>query len=306
MRGFITDPKAHGGLRLADDLPEPVAAGDQVLVDVRAYAANRGELFLLKLRPDGWRPGQDLAGVVLRAAADGSGPVAGTRVVGLVDWECWAERVAVKTGLAVTLPDEVAFEVAASLPIAGLTALRAVRQCGALLGKRVLVTGATGGVGQFTVQLALAAGAHVSALVSGPDRVKDAQAVGAHEVLTTLDRDAAGTFHAILDGVGGQTLTDSVHLLVPGGKAVTYGTVGGPASLALLDFPPGFPCQLIPLYHAYPLETRGDDLATLVSLVSSGELRPLLGTVSDWTETLEVLEALRNREVRGKAVLIRS
>ena len=306
MRGFITDPKAHGGLRLADDLPEPVAAGDQVLVDVRAYAANRGELFLLKLRPDGWRPGQDLAGVVLRAAADGSGPVAGTRVVGLVDWECWAERVAVKTGLAVTLPDEVAFEVAASLPIAGLTALRAVRQCGALLGKRVLVTGATGGVGQFTVQLALAAGAHVSALVSGPDRVKDAQAVGAHEVLTTLDRDAAGTFPAILDGVGGQTLTDSVHLLVPGGKAVTYGTVGGPASLALLDFPPGFPCQLIPLYHAYPLETRGDDLATLVSLVSSGELRPLLGTVSDWTETLEVLEALRNREVRGKAVLIRS
>jgi NADPH:quinone reductase len=306
MRGFITDPKAHGGLRLADDLPEPLAAADQVLVDVRAYSVNRGELFLLKLRPDGWRPGQDLAGVVIQAAADGTGPTVGTRVVGLVDWECWAERIAVKTGLALPLPEEIAFEAAASLPIAGLTALRAIRQCGALLGKRVLVTGATGGVGQFAVQMALAAGARVSALVSGPDRVKDAWALGTHEVLTTLDRETAGTFHAILDGVGGQTLTDSVHLLVPGGTAVTYGTVGGPASLALLDFPPGSACRLIPLYHAYPLETRGDDLAVLVSLLSSGGLKPLLGTVRDWGETLEVLEALRNREVRGKAVLIRS
>jgi NADPH:quinone reductase len=306
MRGFITDPKAHGGLRLVDDLPEPVAADDQVLVDVRAYSVNRGELFLLKLRPDGWRPGQDLAGVVVQAAADGTGPAVGTRVVGLVDWECWAERVAVKTGLALTLPDEVSFEVAASLPIAGLTALRAIRQCGTLLGKRVLVTGATGGVGQFVVQLALAAGAHVTALVSGPDRVKDALVLGAHEALTALDRETAGTFHAILDGVGGQTLTDSLHLLIPGGRAITYGTVGGPASLALLDFPPGFPCQLIPLYHAYPLETRGDDLAILVSLVSSGQLKPLLGAARDWGETLEVLEALRNRVVRGKAVLIRS
>lgn len=306
MRGFITDPKAQGGLRLADDLPEPIAATDQALVEVRAYSVNRGELFLLKARPDGWRPGQDLAGVVVEAAADGNGPALGTRVVGLVDWECWAERVAVNTRLAIPLPDEVAFESAASLPIAGITALRAIRLCGSLLGKRVLVTGATEGVGQFAVQLATAAGAHVSALVTGPEREQDARALGAHEVLTTLDRKIAGSFHAILDGVGGQTLTDSVHLLVPGGSAVTYGTVGGPASLALLDFPPGSPSRLIPLYHAYPLETRGDDLAILVSLVSSGRLKPLLGTVSDWRETLDVLEALRKREVRGKAVLIRS
>jgi len=170
----------------------------------------------------------------------------------------------------------------------------------------VLVTGATGGVGQFAMQLATAAGAQVSALVTGPEREADARALGAHEVFTTLDRKITGTFHAILDGVGGQALTDSVHLLVPGGSAVTYGTVGGPASLALLDFPAGPASRLIPLYHAYPLETRGEDLAILVSLVSSGRLKPLLGAVSDWGETLNVLEALRNREVRGKAVLIRS
>ncbi len=306
MRGFITDPEAHGGLRLADDLPEPVAAVNQALVEVRAYSVNRGELFLLKARPEGWRPGQDLAGVVMQGAADGSGPAVGTRVVGLVDWECWAERVAVNTSLTVPLPDEVAFEVAASLPIAGITALRAIRQCGPLIGKRVLVTGATGGVGQFAVQLALEAGARVSALVTGPERVKDAQALGAQDVVTTLDRETIGTFHAILDGVGGQTLTDSIHLLIAGGTAVTYGTVGGAASLALLDFPPGTPSRLIPLYHAYPLETRGEDLAVLVSLVSARRIEPLLGTVTDWENTRDVLQALRNREVRGKAVLIRT
>ena len=306
MRGYISDPTVPGGLRLADDLPEPVPHADQVLVEVRAYSVNRGELALLKMRPNGWRPGQDLAGVVVQAAANGKGPAAGTRVGGLVDWECWAERVAVSTDLAVPLPESVTFEQAASLPIAGLTALRALRLAGSLLGRRVLVTGATGGVGQFAIQLATAAGAEVTALVLGPDRQQQAATLGAHHVVTSLDGDTIGTFHVVLDGIGGQVLTDSVHRLEPGGVAVTYGTLGGPAPLALLDFPRGPACQVVPLFHAYPLETRGEDLAVLVSLVAAGRLRPLLGIVRDWTETPAVLEALRDRQVRGKAVLIRS
>lgn len=306
MRGFITDPQAPLGLRLADDLPEPVPAAGEVLVEVRAYSVNRGELFLLQMRPDGWRPGQDLAGVVLREAPDGSGPAAGTRVVGLVDWECWAERVAVPSSLAVPLPDTVSLQEAASLPIAGITALRAVRLGECLLGREVLVTGATGGVGQFAIQLAIAGGAHVTALVTGPEREVDARDLGAHEVITSLDDAGPGPFHLVLDGIGGQVLTDSVHRLAPGGTAVTYGTLGGTASLALMDFPRGAYCQIVPLFHAYPLETRGDDLAVLVDLVADGRLRPLVGMVGDWTETREVLEALRERRVRGKAVLIRS
>jgi NADPH2:quinone reductase len=306
MRGFITDPQAPGGLRLADDLSEPVPAAGEVLVEVRAYSINRGELFLLQMRPDGWRPGQDLAGVVLREASDGSGPAAGTRVVGLVDWECWAERVAVPSSLAVPLPDTVSFQEAASLPIAGITALRAVRLGGSLLGHEVLVTGATGGVGQFAVQLAIAGGAHVTALVTGPEREVDARDLGAHKVITSLDEAGLGPFQLVLDGVGGRVLTDSVHHLTPGGTAVTYGTLGGPAPLALMDFPRGASCQIVPLYHAYPLVTRGDDLAVLVGLVTDGRLRPLVGMMGDWTETREALEALRERRVRGKAVLIRS
>ena len=306
MRGFITDPDAPGGLRLADDLPEPVPSAGEALVEVRAYSVNRGELFLLQMRPDGWRPGQDLAGLVVQAAEDGSGPPAGTRVVGLVDWECWAERVAVPSSLTVPLPENVSLEEAASLPIAGITALRAIRHGGALLGRRVLVTGATGGVGQFAVQLALVNGAYVTALVPSSQRQPEALALGAEAAVTSLDDDTLGPFDLVLDGIGGRVLTDAVHRLAPGGTAVTYGTLGGPASLGLIDFPRGPACRVVPLFHAYPLETRGDDLATLVTLVAAGQLKPLLGMVSDWTETRVVLEALRERRVRGKAVLLRS
>src|ERR1051326_9118183 len=69
----------------------PVAAANQVLVDVRAFSVNRGELALLQARPAGWRPGQDIAGTVAAAAADGSGPAVGTRVVGRVEGGGWAE-----------------------------------------------------------------------------------------------------------------------------------------------------------------------------------------------------------------------
>jgi NADPH:quinone reductase-like Zn-dependent oxidoreductase len=306
MRGFITDPAADRGLRLADDLPEPEPAAGELLLEVRAYAVNRGETFLLKQRPEGWRPGQDAAGVVLRAAADGSGPKEGARAVAIVEWEGWAERVAVPTIWATELPDPVSFEQAAALPIAGLTALRALRVNGSLLGRRVLVTGATGGVGQFAVQLARAAGAVVTAQVSGPEREQEARELGAHEVVWALGDESVGSFHLVLDALGGDVLRDCVHRLARDGVAVTYGALGGPAELDFTDFLPSLTGSVRGLLHSDPQETKGADLATLVQLVAEGRLRPLLGLVRDWEETNDVLDALRNREVRGKAVLTRS
>src|SRR5215207_5618574 len=304
MRGFITDPKAPGGLRLAEDLPEPDPAADEVVMEVYAYGINRGELFLLQQRADGWRPGQDVGGVVVHAAADGSGPPEGTRIVGIVDWEGWAERVAVPTRWTAVLSDEVSFEQAASLPIAGLTALRALRVDGPLLGRRVLVTGATGGVGQFAVQLGIAAGAHVTAQVSSPEREEEAQMLGADEIVVSLDDETLDPFDLVLDGVGGPILRDAVHQLAPGATAVTYGVLAGPAELGLPDFSSS-PNAKVGFIHSYPEETKGVDLATLVRFVGNGQLTPLLGMVRDWEQTREVLDALRDRQVRGKAVLTR-
>src|SRR5579885_1080504 len=124
------------------EAPEPAPRDNEGLVAVHAFSLNRGELRLFQVRPEGWRPGQDIAGIVVRQAADGTGPAAGARVVCLTDWEGWAERAAVPRHRIALLPDNVSFAQAASLPVAGLTALRTLRHGAPLLAKRVIITGA--------------------------------------------------------------------------------------------------------------------------------------------------------------------
>lgn len=307
MRGYITDPSTTGGLAVRD-LPEPSPGAHDVVVEVAAYAVNRGELSLLTQRPDGWTPGQDVAGVVRVAADDGSGPAAGTRVVALADQGGWSERVAVPSHRVAPLPDRVSFEQAAALPVAGLTALRALRTGGPLLGRRVLVTGASGGVGSFAVQLARAAGAEVTAHVSGPSRVEQVRALGPASVVTEVGPDS-GPFELVLDAVGGQVLVDAVHRLAPGGNVTAFGLASGERSeLAFFDFAGAAPGGRLQGFFIYRTgeETFGDDLATLAGLVAEGRLEPQLGVVRDWSETPAAVDLLRGRQATGKVVLTRS
>lgn len=304
MHGYLTDPSAPRGLRFDDQFAEPVPGDDEAVVEVRAFSVNRGELVLLGLRDDGWRPGQDVAGVVVRQAADGSGPPEGTRVVAIVDGAGWSDRVQVPTHHLAPIADSVSFGQAASLPIAGLTALRALRQGGALLGRRVLVTGATGGVGQFAIQLARTGGAHVTAYVSGPVREAEATEVGADGVVWDLE--GTGPFHLVLDGVGGEVLESAVGLAVPGGTVVAYGGVAGPARLGLANFRPAPLVRVVGFFHHVPEDEKGEDLGTLAAYVADGRLQPRLGLERDWSELREVLDLLADRQVRGKAVLTRS
>src|SRR5262249_40190445 len=145
------------------EVAEPEPAPNEALVAVHAFSLNRGELRLFQVRPEGWRPGQGIAGIVVKAAADGSGPPAGTRVVALTDQGGWAQRAAAPSHRMAALADNVSYGAAASLPVAGLTALRTLRHGAPLLGKRVLITGAAGGVGNLAVQLAARSGARVTA-----------------------------------------------------------------------------------------------------------------------------------------------
>jgi NADPH:quinone reductase-like Zn-dependent oxidoreductase len=305
MLGHVTDPAAPDGLDRRE-LPEPEPGPHDVVVAVRAYAVNRGELSLLEQRADGWLPGQDVAGVVARAAADGSGAPEGTRVVGIADGGGWSERVLVPAHRVAALPDETSFEDAAALPVAGLTALRALREAGPLLGRRLLVTGATGGVGSFAVQLGAAAGAHVTALVSRPERADAARALGAHAVVTGDDLSEAGPFHAVLDGVGGPVLAAAIHALAPRGAVIAYGVAGGRAQtpLAFFDFGSGQLGRLVGFFvYATGEETFGEDLGALARLVADGRLRVDRELTRDWGETRAALGALRDRAVTGKVVL---
>jgi NADPH:quinone reductase len=154
MRAVIYDPQARTNLRLAD-VDEPVVADSEALIEVRAIALNFGEVnFIDQMRKPGEVPGWDAAGVVVKAAADGSGPPVDSRVVGFHGAGGWAQRRAVPTGNLAVLPDSVEFGTAAALPVAGVTALQALRALGPVVGRRVLITGASGGVGRFAVQLA--------------------------------------------------------------------------------------------------------------------------------------------------------
>src|SRR5262249_54854949 len=135
-------------VRLAE-APEPAPRPGEALVAVEAFSINRGETFLLERPRPGLRPGKDVAGRVVQAAADGSGPPVGERVVGHPPLGGWAQLAAVPTAALAVLPEGVDVPVAAALPLAGLTALRLLRAAGPMAGRRVLLTGASGGVGHY-------------------------------------------------------------------------------------------------------------------------------------------------------------
>jgi NADPH:quinone reductase-like Zn-dependent oxidoreductase len=274
-----------------------------VLVAVEAFSVNRGEILLLASgRHD--PPGKDIAGRIVQAAADGSGPAIGARVVAHVDGGGWAEQALVPADRVAVLPDQVSTEAAAALPLAGLTALRLLRAAGRVAGRRLLLTGASGGVGHFFVELAAAGGAKVTAVTSSPARGERLLALGADAVVTSV-ADAHGPFDVAIDSVGGDVFGQALVKLGRNGLMLWYGQ----ASLepARADF---FAVQQGPtdvtirtLNYWTEADRDAEDLATLVDLVATGRLHPEIGEIADWRETPRVLASVRDRRVRGKAVL---
>jgi NADPH2:quinone reductase len=282
------------------EVPEPLPAADEALIAVRAFALNRGELALLETRPDGWRPGQDIAGVVVEPAADGSGPAAGTRVAALVEHAGWSELAAIPASRLAVLPETAGIEEAAALPLAGLTALRTLRLGTDLLGRHVLITGANGGVGRFQVELAAAGGAVVTA-VARPDYEKDLLDLGAADVIA---EPSGGPYDLITESVGGRSLSAALGTVAPGGTVVLIGASSGEKTpINIYDFIGHENAQLISyLSYAYP-QPPAPDLQVLTGLLGSARLHPTIGYTADWTELRAALTALRERRFPGKAVL---
>jgi NADPH2:quinone reductase len=306
MRAVVVDAESKARLTVAE-VEKPQPGPSEALVRVAAVSLNRGEVRRAEAAEPGFRPGWDLAGTVERPAPDGPGE--GARVVGFLPSGAWGELVAVPANALAELPDGVSFEEAATLPVAGLTALYALDKGGNLLGKDVLITGASGGAGQFALQLARMAGARVVALVRRPEHVELAREAGAHEVAVDEGGAAAeeyGPYHLVLDSVGGEVLGNVLSMLAPEGTCVSFGVSGGTEvtfNAQALYLTGGAKLYGFILFHEVVARPASEGLARLVRLVDEGRLQPRIEVEAPWTEIGEVAARLIDRGYTGKAVL---
>ncbi|MEV8018218.1 zinc-binding dehydrogenase [Streptomyces sp. NPDC086554] len=307
MRALTIDHSAPGHLTLRE-VPDPEPTPHQALVRIHSFSINHGEAaFVVPNGEEGTVPGWDAAGVVVRAAADGSGPAAGTPVVTLGAAGAWAELRAVDTDLMGSIPEGADLGAASALPVAAGSALRGLRRLGPILGRRVLVTGASGGVGRFAVQLAARGGAHVVAATSDPAKGEALIRLGAHEVVAADALKDIAPVYGVIDVVGGPQLVSAYDALAPHGTLVAMGHSSGAGE----DFPYGalfgdggrHDRSLTTFFLMDDAEGLGADLEWLASLVARGELDPQIGRRDDWGRTGEALAALLGREVAGKTVL---
>ena len=305
MRAVVATGRADQPTELRE-VEEPRARGGEALVAVDCFSLNRGELRRLTAADAGWRPGWDVAGTVREPARDGTGPGPGERVVGFMSADAggWAEVVAVATDRLATLPDGVTFAQASTLPVAGMTALRTLRIGGLLLGKRLLVTGAAGGVGRFAIELAARAGANITAVVGSHGRGAGLEELGAHEVVTSIG-DAQGPYDLVLESVGGRSLTKALDLMGPAATVVSFGYSSGEETTFAASpwYLKGRPRIVGFTLFVAGTESYVDDLRYLTSLVANDALHPQIALERDWTQLDEALRELDERRVAGKAVL---
>jgi NADPH:quinone reductase len=287
------------------EVPEPEPAATEAVVRMFATSLNRGEVARCASSPAGWQPGWDVVGVVERGAERGGGPPVGSTVVGVVDSGAWAERVAVPVDVLALIPEGVTPAQAACLPVAGITAFRTLALAGFPIGKSVLITGASGGVGHLAVQLARSAQMTVTGLIRNPEANPVAAAACDHVIRDI--QEANGPYDHVLDGVGGAVLTRCLEVVAPRGMVVSYAsTLLDPATLG----PRWFGGHLGAMLRSFLIfdelrytRSSASDLGALCALIAGGKLETHIDVQADWSRAGELARDLLERRVTGKVVL---
>jgi NADPH:quinone reductase-like Zn-dependent oxidoreductase len=317
MRALVRRRYGGPGVVRVEEVEQPALEDDRVLVRVRASSLNKADWHELRgwprfLRPvtrDGvLRPksplfGTDFAGVVEAVGKDVTGLAPGDEVFG-GRAGAFAEYVSAIN--VVRKPPNVTFEEAATMGIAGLTALQGLRdRGGAQPGERVLVNGASGGVGTLAVQIAKTLGAHVTAVCSTRN-VEQARALGADRVLDYTREDFTREderYDLIADVAGGHSWRAMRRVLKPEGRLVVLGAHGSRGQLRHIAA-----IKLTSLWSKHEVKFfvtkfNKPDLQTLADLLASGELKPAIDRTYELAEAQEALRTFGEGHVRGKLVL---
>ncbi|MBK8027190.1 MAG: NAD(P)-dependent alcohol dehydrogenase [Chloroflexi bacterium] len=307
-------------LRLAD-VPRPTPRAGEVLVKVHAVAANSGDIRLLRAQPfvvrlsgQGlFKPkrailGSDIAG---RVEAVGSGVTEfklGDAVYGDLSANGlggFAEYIAVPESVLAPMPANLSFEEAAAVPMAGVTALQALRDKGKVQGgERVAINGASGGVGTFAVQIAHDMGAEVTAVASA-GKLDMLRSLGASQVIDYAREDftaRAGQYDVILGVNGYHPLTHYARALKPGGRYVMVGGTDGQLFEAMLRAP------LMPKRDGKRLDhliakVSSADLRAVTALIERGKVKPVVERCYPLEALAEALHYLDAGHARGKLVM---
>ncbi len=320
MRALTYDRYTDASGLEHSDIPVPELPADRVLVRVVAAGLNpfdwhmyRGEPYFMRLQ-EGFTvrerrtAGADFAGVVEAVGPEVRDFAPGDRVFGDIGNGALAELAVARVTSLAKLPEDISFEVGAATPMAGLTALQALRDAGGLTaGARVLAWGASGGVGHLAVQLARALGAsRVDAVCSGrnADMVR---ALGADTVFDyTADERPTGPYDVVVDTVATASVATLKGMVAPGGRVATVGGISrgrvlGPATVAVRRLA----SAKLQRTDARMVMARvaAADLDLLAALLADGRLRPVVDRVYPFDDAVEAFTALEGGHVRGKLVV---
>ncbi|WP_067844459.1 NAD(P)-dependent alcohol dehydrogenase [Nocardia lijiangensis] len=303
------------------DVSTPVPGDDEVLVRVHAAAVNaldwhvmRGDPYLARpmmglRRPRAKIRGRDFAGRVESVGRNVKRFKAGDEVFGEADG-AFAEYVAAPESVVEHKPARLTFEQAAAIPVAGNTALMGLRDLGQVQpGHRVLINGASGGVGTFAVQIAKAFGADVTGVCSTKN-VEQTRSLGADRVIDYTRDDftsGAARYDVIFDLVGNHSLTELRRVLAPGGKVVLSGggiyrggSVVGPMALMVTGMVLARFARWVDVLQVVP---RADNLTTLGELAEAGKLTPVIDRTYPLSEAATAIHYLETEHARAKVVL---
>ncbi len=323
MKAIVQDeygPAPEDVLRL-DEVEQPTAGDHEILVRVHAASVDRGTWHLMAglpyvvrvvgfglRRPKAPNPGRSLAGTVESVGENVTELEPGDDVYGSCEGS-FAEHAVVPTGQLARKPANLSFEQAATVPISAVAALQAVRDDAEVqAGQKVLIIGASGGVGTFAVQIATAFGAAVTG-VSSTDNLDLVRALGADRVVDYTREDFADGVHrydAVLDTGGHSPLTRLRRALTPRGTLVIVGSETGGRWLG--GFDRAVRARLLSPFVRQKLDMlvsseNAKDLAALRELIESGKVMPAIDRTYPLAETAAAIRHLQDGRARGKVVV---